>query len=164
MTAAPPLASTDAFRKLDPRIIDIWRLSTVFRTLLWIPIVAGVAQVMPVDLPLAAIAVAIVFGGANSLLFIAPARYRAWAFRVGESDVRLRHGVLFRTESVVPHFRIQHVDTTHGPLERWRGLASVIIYTAGSVGGALTIPGLALADAESLRDHLAAISGSDDAV
>lgn len=164
MTAAPPVAPTDAFRQLDPRIVGIWRLATAFRTLLWVPVVFVASEVAPVPLPLGPIALPILIGAAISMLLVTPARYRAWAFRVGDLDVRLRHGVLWRTESVVPHFRIQHVDTTHGPLERWRGLGSVVIYTAGSVGGALTIPGLAIAEAESLRDRLAALSGTDDAV
>ena len=164
MTAAFAPDATGAFRRLDPRIIAIWRMATALRSLLWIPVVLVAMEIAPVTLPLALIAFAIAFIAASSMLFIAPARFRAWEFRVGNDDVRLRHGILWRTESVVPHLRIQHVDTTHGPLERWRGLASVIIYTAGSVGGALTIPGLALAEAEALRDHLAALSGSDDAV
>ena len=164
MTAAPVVVNTDTFRQLDPRIITIWRMATVFRTLLWIPVIFAAIAIAPVALPIVTIGVFILAGAGISMRFVTPARYRAWAFRVGDADVRLRHGVLWRTESVVPHFRIQHVDTTHGPLERWRGLASVVIYTAGSVGGALTIPGLAVSDAEALRDRLAALSGSDDAV
>lgn len=164
MTAAPILEPVASFRPLDPRIVLLWRIGTAFRVVLWTALLLLVAEIVPAGVLLWPVGVAVVLGGVLSAVFVAPARYRAWEFRVGSADVRLRRGVLWRTESVVPHVRIQHVDTTHGPLERWRGLASVVVFTAGSVGGSLTIPGLALDEAESLRDQLAALSGTDDAV
>ncbi len=64
----------------------------------------------------------------------------------------------------MPHARIQHVDTRHGPIDRWLGLASLVVFTAGTRGAILAIPALEAAEAEDLRDRLAALSGSGDAV
>ena len=65
--------------------------------------------------------------------------------------------------SVQPLNRLQHVDLQRGPLERMYGLASLVLYTAGTSSASISIPGLAAAEAERLRDHLVAIGG-DDAV
>ncbi len=72
--------------------------------------------------------------------------------------------MLFRTTSIVPHARIQHVDTRHGPIDRWLGLAGVVVFTAGNRGAILTIPALEAEEAEEIRDRLAAQSGVGDAV
>jgi uncharacterized protein len=163
-----PLYSTPELtvRQLHPPVITAWRIGTAFRTLVWAALLAAGWMLMPppYSLPLGVAAAVIVAGGILSMILHAPARWRRWTFEVGAHDLRLRHGVFWRTESVVPHVRIQHVDTHHGPIDRWLGLSTVIVYTAGRVGGALPIPGLATAEAEALRDQLASLSGSDDAV
>jgi len=64
----------------------------------------------------------------------------------------------------VPYARIQHVDTRHGPLDRWLGLATVVVFTAGHRGAIIAIPALAADEAEEIRDSLAARSGVGDAV
>jgi membrane protein YdbS with pleckstrin-like domain len=92
------------------------------------------------------------------------ARYRSWGFAVREQDVLIKYGVWWRRVSVVPHARIQHVDTTHGPLARALGLASVVLFTAGTIGAVLTIPGLSTADADGLRDRLAELGRVGEAV
>jgi membrane protein YdbS with pleckstrin-like domain len=67
----------------------------------------------------------------------------------------------------VPFVRVQHVDTQRGPVERLAGLASVVVYTAGSRGADVTIPGLRPERAEQLREQLRELaieSEHDDAV
>ena len=152
------------FRSLDPRVVGLWRVGSAISTLLWSGMAIGLFAVIGAPRALWSIVPVLLVGGAVSSVVLIPRRYRAWRFLVDSMNVRLRHGVLWRKDSVVPHGRIQHVDTTQGPIERSFGLATVVIYTAGSVGGALSIPGLAHAEAEALRDQLAALSGSDDAV
>jgi membrane protein YdbS with pleckstrin-like domain len=74
--------------------------------------------------------------------------------------LRLDRGVMFRQESVVPYTRIQHVDTEQGPIERALGLSRVTVHTASGTSSSLTIPGLAPADAEALRERLAQLAGA----
>ena len=59
------------------------------------------------------------------------------------------------TTSVIPMVRVQHVETTQGPILKANGLASVTITTAGSK---FEIPGLASAEAETLRDQVAVLA------
>lgn len=82
------------------------------------------------------------------------ARYRVWGFEVSEADLYIERGVLTRINSAVPYVRVQHVDTQRGPLERIAGLSSVVVYTAGSRGADITIPGLSPERADDLRERL----------
>lgn len=151
-------------RRLDPRVIRYWRI-VLLVTGLGVT-AAAIGAIVFADLLLAGGAALVVIAGGIAGIFVAwiPAHYRAWAYRVGPESLRLRYGLFWRTESAVPHARIQHVDTRHNPVERRLGLARIVVHTAGSRGASLTIPGLAAADAESLRDRLAHLSGLDEGV
>jgi hypothetical protein len=58
--------------------------------------------------------------------------------------------------TVVPFGRVQHIDTTQGPIERRLGLATLILHTAGTRSAAVSLPGLREADAEQMRDRIRA--------
>ena len=70
-------------------------------------------------------------------------------------DLLIRRGILFRSTTVVPFGRMQFVDVKSGPIERLFGLATVELHTASAATDA-SIPGLPAAEAERLRDALAA--------
>lgn len=154
---------TDA-KALDPRVVVLWRA----QALLW---TAGIATSVGIGgwlldfryMSLIGASVALLTGILVALLW-PPARYRSWSFALRGSDVVLRRGVWWRVTSIIPHSRIQHVDTTHGPLERKLGLSSVVVFTAGTVGASMTIPGLRTGEAGELRDRLAELGGVGDAV
>ncbi|MGN6472599.1 MAG: PH domain-containing protein [Mycobacteriales bacterium] len=83
-------------------------------------------------------------------------RFRAWGYAERSDDLLIRRGVLVRRFSVVPYGRMQFVDVTAGPVDRMFGLATVQLHTAAAATDA-RIPGLERADADRLRDHLAAL-------
>mgnify|MGYP000109069637 CR=1 FL=1 len=94
-------------------------------------------------------------------------RYRIWRFELQDDALYLERGVLTRVETSVPYVRVQHIDTHRGPVERLVGLSSVVVYTAGSRGADVTVPGLAPERARRLRDRLrdlAVASETGDAV
>ena len=76
--------------------------------------------------------------------------YRGWRYRLGSEALELRHGVLTVRRSVIPYFRVQHVDLAQGPLERALGLARLKVHTA-SAGSDASLPGVELARAEEVR-------------
>ena len=80
------------------------------------------------------------------------AGHRGWALR--EHDLIARSGVLWRAVTALPIARIQHVETTHGPLERAHGLARLKLYTAGGMTADLILIGLARDNADQLREYL----------
>ncbi|MEU6103298.1 PH domain-containing protein [Streptomyces flaveolus] len=79
--------------------------------------------------------------------------WRSWRYAERSDDLLISRGVLWQEETVVPYGRMQLVEVTSGPVERYFGLASVQLHTAAAATDA-TIPGLDPAEAERLRDRL----------
>jgi uncharacterized protein len=73
----------------------------------------------------------------------------------GAEELVVRRGRMFRTLVSVPYGRLQFVDVQSGPLERRFGMATVELHTASPQSGG-QIPGLPTAEAEALRERLAA--------
>jgi hypothetical protein len=91
------------------------------------------------------------------------ASYRNWRYAVTDDGVELRHGVLVRHESSIPHFRVQHIDIGQGPLDRWRGIVKLSISTASPASDG-SLPGIEPDRAEELRARILARAEADDGV
>jgi membrane protein YdbS with pleckstrin-like domain len=86
-------------------------------------------------------------------------RWRRWRYEVRDEEIDLRHGTVTITRTLVPMLRVQHVDTTQGPIDQALGLATVVVHTAA---GATTIPALEEAHAGRLRDRIAELARTAD--
>ena len=98
---------------------------------------------------------------------IARLRYRKWGYEIRDDALYLERGVFTEVRTVIPYVRIQHVDSRRNPLERAVGLASTVVYTAGSRGSDVRIPGLTDEEAKGLRERvkqLSILSEGGDAV
>jgi len=138
--------------RLHPRIRVVWAVqAAVTATILGLVAfaVSRLALSLPVWVPLVVFAVFLVFGVGLALL-----RYRVWRYEIRDDALYLERGVFTRVRTVVPFVRIQHVDSSRGPLERLIGLASTVVYTAGSRGADVTVPGLTPGGADDLRERL----------
>jgi membrane protein YdbS with pleckstrin-like domain len=153
-----------ALRRLDPRVVRVWRLTLLGEMVLLILATLVLERIIGRWIPAEPLTVAVAVLGVVLSFLWPPASYDAWGYRVRARDLFVRRGVLWRTTSIIPHARIQHVDMRRGPLERALGLASVVVYTAGIRGAELTIPGLPVEEAEAVRDQLGALGGGGDAV
>lgn len=80
----------------------------------------------------------------------------ATAYSERTDDLVVRSGILLQRTVVVPYGRMQLVDVTSGPLDRWVGIARVQLHTAAATTDA-SVPGLPTEEAARLRDHLAAL-------
>jgi hypothetical protein len=80
--------------------------------------------------------------------------FKSWRWSLRPDDVVARYGVIWRVSRSIPRVRVQHVDVRSGPIDRALGLVEVSLHVAGSAGPVLTIPGLAPAEAETLREAL----------
>lgn len=155
-------AAAPAAGVLHPRVVWLWRLSG-FAGVLIVLGASGAVSAVLLDAPPSA--TLLLLAGTAGLVATwggARLRYATWRFTIDASELRIRRGVLVRTTSVVPFARIQHVDTRQDVLERWLGLARIVVYTAGIRGAEITVPGLAVGDAEALRDRLAVVAGAPD--
>jgi hypothetical protein len=88
--------------------------------------------------------------------------YRSWSYVVRADSLYLSRGVFTRVRTVVPYVRVQHIDTTRGPLERVLGLSTLVVYTAGSRGADVTIPGLTPERASKLQERLERLAIESD--
>ncbi len=91
-------------------------------------------------------------------------RHRRTFWRLDDHALAVRRGHLWHSESHVPVSRVQHLDLRRGPLQRAAGLATLVVHTAGTRMNTVAIDGLAVADAERLRDRLARQLDHDDAL
>ena len=80
--------------------------------------------------------------------------YRNMGYLLRQHDISYRSGWLLRSQVTVPMSRIQHSEIFRGPLDRWLGLSTLRIYTAGSSGANLSIPGLQDETAQAIRSTL----------
>ncbi|WP_374602120.1 PH domain-containing protein [Arenimonas sp.] len=122
-----------------------------------IGVVAGVPLAVALDLGLAAkvgIGLAVALLPALLLLLLARARWRRTQWRLDPGGLRVRRGVVWHSEVLVPRSRVQHLDLERGPIERHFGLATLVVHTAGTRMHALRQSGFLDADAVALRDAL----------
>lgn len=165
-------AYTTSVRTLDPRVRWLWYGRALFVSLVVGVAIAGItfaastqlesALVDPLLTGPAAFVLAAVFGLVHATLL-----YRSWEYHVREDSLYLDRGVFTKVQTVVPYVRVQHIDTSRGPIERAIGLSSLVVYTAGSRGADVTVPGLTPEEASDLQSRLKAlaiVSEGEDAV
>jgi membrane protein YdbS with pleckstrin-like domain len=93
--------------------------------------------------------------------------YRKWTYQIRADAIYLERGVVTHVRTLVPYVRIQHVDTSRSPIERTLGLSTLVVYTAGSRGADVSIPGLRPDEARDLQrrvKELAIEAKGDDAL
>ncbi|GAB3311870.1 PH domain-containing protein [Haloplanus salinarum] len=151
--------------RLHPRVRVVWAGQAAIVAVALAGVTVAVDRLavdLPVWVPPAVLVVVLGFG-----VGLALARYRVWRYEVRDDALYLERGVFTRVRTVVPFVRLQHVDSSRGPVERLLGLASAVVYTAGSRGADVRIPGLTPAGADDLRERLKRLAiraEGDDAV
>jgi uncharacterized protein len=161
------LVAAEAQDALSPAHITVSRLNgLVFAAVLmgvWLAALGAHLLfdfVDPVTLALSAMAIALV----TIFAWVwPPVAWRHTRYRVDSDGLRLVRGVWWRTVTTVPRSRVQHTDVTQGPIERRFGLATLVVYTAGTAHAEVGVPGLAYSRALALRDVLVGVPPRHDA-
>ncbi|MFC6862872.1 PH domain-containing protein [Halomicroarcula sp. GCM10025817] len=146
---------------LHPRVRMLWVGRRVIQATVLAAIAVGIDRfllTLPPTLVAAGWLVLVVLGTVHAV-----AAHRIWRFELQDDALYLVRGVVTRTDTSVPYVRVQHVDTRRGPIERTAGLSSVVVYTAGSRGADITIPGLRPERATELRERLRDLAGESEA-
>lgn len=153
-----PQLRADSFVAVDPRFV--WgRVAGLTGTAV---VVAGIVAVIvwssdatfwPMVVGGAVVAVLAAIAIAASL------EARRLAYQLREHDLSLRSGLLRHRVETMPFSRIQHVSVGRGVIERFLGLATLQVSSAGPD---IAVPGLSVADAERIRAVVAARAGVDD--
>jgi uncharacterized protein len=80
-------------------------------------------------------------------------RYHTMRYKFTDEGISMSWGILFRREIIVNYARIQDIHLRSNFVERWLGLARVLVQTAsGNAGAELTLEGLQ--EYEAVRDFL----------
>ena len=95
-------------------------------------------------------------------IWIGTKQFRHCYWRLDEHGLAVRRGRLWQRETRVPITRVQHLDLKHGPWQRRRQLATLVVHTAGTRHSSVNVPHLDAQDAQRLRDRLGRQIDLDD--
>ena len=80
-------------------------------------------------------------------------RYASLRYQFDDQGIHMRWGIIFRREINLTYARIQDIHVRSGVVQRWLGLADLMVQTAsGSVGPEMTIEGFR--EHHAIRDFL----------
>lgn len=149
-----PADDDNTLTPLHPNHVKILRILTALFT---VPFIIGslVLETSGV-LPAGSFIVPAVLAAAFLIMRVPLRRYHARGFAMGADRLRVVRGMLFHSDTVVPFGRVQHIDLNQGPLERYYGLATLTLHTAGSHNASVHLPGLLNEDAAAMREVIRA--------
>jgi membrane protein YdbS with pleckstrin-like domain len=150
--------------RIDPRARKVWAINGLLSFLV-VLIVASLFQLVAVTamgLPgwtgWAAVLLALAY--APWAVLVAPwLKMRFWRYEVRRDEIEIQHGIFIIQRHLVPMVRVQYVDTEHGPLMRYFGLATLYVSTAAT---RFAIPALPKQRAEALRGEIAALARTSE--
>lgn len=145
--------------QISEKGLKVWRLYGIMQTalLLLFAIGAGVlVYVFEGPWWIYAIAAIIVLLYAYLFIYLFPkVRWMRWRYEVRESEIELQHGIFIVKRTLIPMVRVQHVDTSQGPILRKYNLAGITISTAATNH---TIPALITEEADELRSRISVLA------
>lgn len=158
--ATPPLSIVhpDVWQPLPARGRALFRLSHA----LWLGLIGGsigmgISTLLHsiFDTPIWMGPVPGLLAGAMYGAYLGGRRHGHYRWKLDDDGFAMRKGRMWQSETFVPATRVQHLDVKRGPLERGRGLATLVIHTAGTRLESIKVPCLDEGDAEALRGTLA---------
>lgn len=143
------------FHKLTPRAIRVWQWSNSFRSLFLFTLPATYAVVFGLRgfhqwIVISLVILVFIFW-ILSIFWMPYLSWKNWRYAIDENEIDLKRGVIFKTRTLIPLSRVQHVDTRQGPLLRSYDLASVTISTAATTH---EIPALDSLIADRVRQQI----------
>jgi len=90
------------------------------------------------------------------IIRIPQTRYNARGYQISADRLRVVRGLMFRSDTVVPFGRVQHIDVHQGPLDRFFGIATLTLHTAGNHNASVALPGLGEELAREMREDIRA--------
>jgi hypothetical protein len=147
---------SDGMRPLHPDQVKLLRVRALIFAVVFAAAAAALdfAVLRKTQMPWGVLTAAAFVAAVAAVLVLPTRRYRAWAWRMDEDELRIASGVMIRSDTIVPFGRVQHIDVLRGPLQRTYGLASMVLHTAGTRSAAVLLPGLEAEEAERMRDHI----------
>lgn len=139
---------------LHPNYVKVVRLGTLLLVLPFV-VVALILEFAG-ELPRGAFLAPVLLVALYLIVRTPLRRYQARGYQMGVDRLRVVRGLIFRSDTVVPFGRVQHIDVHQGPLERGYGLSTLVLHTAGNHNASVSLPGLGHADAMAMREEIRA--------
>ena len=145
--------------RISEKGLRVWRLYGIMQTIIVFLLAVGAGVLTyKFEWPwmIYAIAAAVVIIYAYLFIILLPKiRGLRWRYEVRESEIELQHGLFIVKRTLIPMVRVQHVDTSQGPILRKNNLAGITISTAATNH---TIPALVMEEADELRSRISALA------
>ncbi|MGE7091337.1 PH domain-containing protein [Lysinibacillus sp. NPDC048646] len=149
----------EPIHQISRKGLTVWRLYGVIQTVLLIIVAAFVCYgTYYFEWPtfIYFIAGAVVLLSAILSVYLFPKiRWERWRYEVREREIEVQHGLFVVKRTLIPMVRVQHVDTTQGPILKRYNLGNISISTAATVH---TIPALIMDEADGLRAHISELA------
>lgn len=158
LSPVTPLDEGGELTRLHPNYAHAMRVRT---TLTAIPFLIGALVLESAFrgeglFPSGIIAGPVLLIAAALIIRIPMSRYNARGYQMSADRLRVVRGLLFRSDTVVPFSRVQHIDVQQGPLERFFGIATLTLHTAGNHNASVALPGLGEPVAREMREDIRA--------
>lgn len=142
--------------RIDKKAIKAWRLSAMIFGAFWFsPSIGYILIALNIDNFEPFIFVLITVPSLILYLLISvlfpKLKWQRWRYDINEDSIDLLRGFIFKTRTVIPINRIQHVDTNQGPIYRKYSLSSVKVSTAATTH---EIPALSDDIADEVRNKI----------
>lgn len=156
--SALPVDDDGELTRLHPNYAHALRLRTVLTA---IPFLIGalVAEAVLREtalLPTGALAGTVLVIALALVIRVPTSRYNARGYQISADRLRVVRGLLWRSDTVVPFGRVQHIDVDQGPLDRFFGIATLTLHTAGNHNASVALPGLGEELAREMRETIRA--------
>lgn len=145
--------------RISEKGLRVWRLYGVIQTIivLVLAIGAGILTYIyewPWWIYLVASSVVVIY--AYLFIYLFPKiKWLRWRYEVRESEIELQHGLFIVKRTLIPMVRVQHVDTSQGPILRKYNLAGITVSTAATDH---EIPALVMEEADELRSRISILA------
>ncbi len=152
----PPLIADDGeeLTRVHPNYAHALRIQTVIMA---IPVIIGAlvlegASILPGGVIVGPVALLALI----AIIRVPNRRFFARGYDMSADRLRVLKGILWRSDTIVPFGRVQHIDVDQGPLERFFGIATLTLHTAGNANASVTLPGLEHSHATVMREEIRA--------
>ena|SRR5687767_6169467 len=139
---------------LHPNYVKVVRLGTLLFALP--PLVVALILETRGLLPRGVFLIPVILLALYLIIRVPLRRYHARGYQMGADRLRVVRGLIFRSDTVVPFGRVQHIDVHQGPVERAYGLGTLVVHTAGNHNASVSLPGLGHDDALAMREEIRA--------
>ncbi len=149
----------EPINRISKKGLRVWRLYGIIQTtlLLLLAIAAGILTYIfegPWWIYIVAVCVVSAYG--YVFIYLYPkVKWLRWRYEVRASEIELQYGVFIVKRTLIPMVRVQHVDTSQGPILRKYNLAGITISTAATNH---EIPALVLEEADELRSRISTLA------